>query len=119
MGPERQDIWWKLEAIPQQAADIFDRIERDALPFLSKFETREAILKQWMHEGSAQPDSDFARFTRSRQMLACGIMLGAQGRRDEARSCLQASLTYEPDHPSSAKVRGFLEKVESGADSPS
>jgi hypothetical protein len=114
LGPERQDIWWKLEAIPQQAADVFERIERDALPFLSKFETREAILKQWMQESSSPTDSDFAKFTRSREMLACGIILAAQGRRDEAKSCLRASLTYKPGHRPSAGIQGLLEKLESG-----
>jgi hypothetical protein len=114
LGPERQDIWWELDSVAQQAADVFHRIERDALPFLSKFETRDAILNLWMKDGLAETDSDFVRFTHSRQMLACGIILAAQGRRDEARSCLLASLTYKPDHPSSAKVRSLLERLRSG-----
>jgi hypothetical protein len=116
LGPERQDIWWKLEAIPQQAADVFHRIERDGLPFLAKFETREAILNLWMQDSptGTGTETDFARFTHSRQMLACGIILAAQGRRDEARSCLLASLTYKPDHPSSARVRSLLERLGSG-----
>ena len=48
LGPERQDLWWDLKAVHEQAAEVFRRIERDALPFLAKFETRDAILNQWM-----------------------------------------------------------------------
>ncbi len=112
LGPEGQDIWWELEAIPQQAADVFNRIERDALPFLAKFETREAILEQWMPDRSIAGETDFARFTRSREKLACGVILATQGQCDEAKLCLRAALEYKPDHPSSANIRKFLEELE-------
>jgi hypothetical protein len=112
IGPERQDIWWELREVPHQSADIFHRIERDALPFLAKFETRETILAAWMPERPIE-DTDFARFTRSREQLACGIILAAQGRRDEARSFLLASMEHLKHHPSSAGIRRFLESLDS------
>lgn len=48
LGPEHQDIWWDLEVVHEQAAEVFHRLERDAFPFLAQFETRDAILQQWM-----------------------------------------------------------------------
>jgi hypothetical protein len=62
LGPERQDLWWDLKAVHEQAGD--------ALPFLAKFETRDAILNPWMQESTPEEDTDFSRFTRSRQNLA-------------------------------------------------
>jgi len=60
LGPERQDLWWDLKAVHEQAAEVFRRIERDA--FLSS-------------QSSKEKDTDFSRFTRSRQNLACAIVL--------------------------------------------
>jgi len=113
LGPEQQDIWWELEDVPRQAADVFHRIERDALPFLAKFESREAILAQWIPGRSTSEETDFGRFKRSREQFACAIILLSQGRKDEAKSALRASLEYQPDHPSSAHVRNMLAKLES------
>jgi Domain of unknown function (DUF4304) len=112
LGPERQDLWWDLKAVPEQAAEVFRRIERDALPFLAKFETRDAILNPWMQESTLEEDIDFSRFTRSRQNLACAIILAVRGRRHEAKSLLRAALLYDPNHPSSARIRSFLEELE-------
>jgi hypothetical protein len=51
LGPERQDLWWDLKAVHEQAAEVFRRIERDA--FLSS-------------QSSKEKDTDFSRFTCSR-----------------------------------------------------
>ena len=106
VGPERRDIWWDLESVHEQAAEVFRRIERDALPFLAQFETRDAILQPWMIE-----NSDVSKFDRSRQQIACAIILAIRGRRDEARSILSAALRQRANHPSAQMVRGLFEKL--------
>jgi hypothetical protein len=106
VGPEHHDIWWDLESVHEQAAEVFHRIERDALPFLARFETRDAILQQWMQE-----NSDVSKFDRSRQQTACAIIMAIRGRRGEARSILSAALRQLADHPSAQMVRGLFEKL--------
>lgn len=112
LGPEREDLWWELRAIPEEAADIFHRIERDAMPFFAKHETRGKILGEWMPRRMTDEDTDFLKFTRSREQLACALILAKQGRRDEAKSCLLAALEYQPNHPSSSRVRALLRELE-------
>ena len=112
LGPERQDFWWDLKAVHEQAAEVFRRIERDALPFLAKFETRDAILNPWMQESTLEEDTDLSRFTRSRQNLACAMILAVLGRRHEAKPLLRAALLYDPNHPSSERIRSLLEELE-------
>lgn len=112
LGPERQDIWWKLDAVPQQSAEVFQRIERDALPFLERFATRERLLAEWMPDRAMKEETDFARFTRSRENLACGIILASLGRLEEAKACLRASLQWKPEHPSSSRTRDFMERLD-------
>jgi hypothetical protein len=112
LGPEQQDIWWALREVPQQAADVFHRIERDALPFLARFESREAILTQWTPGHVIADETEFGRFTRSREQLACGIILAKRGRNDEAKSAFRAAIEYQPEHPSSSRVRRLLENLE-------
>ena len=68
LGPEHMDIWWDLEPPHEQAAEVFHRIERDALPFLAQFEARDAILNQWMME-----NTNISPFDRSRYLVRrCG-----------------------------------------------
>jgi hypothetical protein len=106
LGPEHVDIWWDLESPHEQAAEVFHRIERDAFPFLAQFETRDAILNLWMQE-----NSNISSFERSRQRIACAIILAIRGRRDEARSILSAALRERADHPSAHMLRGVFEKL--------
>ncbi|MFZ3340598.1 MAG: DUF4304 domain-containing protein [Terriglobales bacterium] len=112
LGPEGQDIWWELQTAPEQSAEVCHRIERDAMPFFAKYETREKIIGEWIPGRATGQETDFVRFTRSRQQLACALILAKQERRDAARSCLRAALEYQPNHPSSARLRAFLLELE-------
>ena len=112
VGPEGRDIWWELSAIPEQAADVFHRIERDALPFLARYETRENVIREWVTQLSTRGSIEFVLFSRSRQQFACAIMLAKQGRHEEARSCALAALEHDPDHRCSAGIRAFLQELE-------
>ena len=44
LGHKRQDIWWELKDLEDITDEIRQRIERDALPFLERFETRDRVL---------------------------------------------------------------------------
>ncbi len=91
LGPEHRDIWWNLDSVHEQAAEVFQRVERDALPFLAQFETRDAILQLWMRE-----DASLSSLERQRQRIACAIILAIRGQGEEARSILSALLREEP-----------------------
>src|SRR4030095_9448308 len=103
LGPERADLWWELAPKSSVGSEIEQRLERDALPFLERFETRDAIQDELLSEtenGYANPP----RIVRA-------MILVQKGRRDEARSLLaaQASETGNPGHP--AYVRSLAEKL--------
>jgi len=110
LGPEHRDIWWDLDVVHEQAAEVFHRIERDALPFLAQFETRDAILHQWM-----PGNTDLRPFERSRQRIACAVILAIRGRRDEAKSIFDALLREEP---SSLRYRDILKRLGLGEPEP-
>ena len=94
LGPEARDLWWDIRADEALAEELLERIARDAFPFFKKFETRDAILEQWL----PAPKSPFA-FTPPR--IVCAIILAKRSRNDEARVLLaaQATETLNPGHP--------------------
>jgi hypothetical protein len=58
LGPERKDVWWDIQGDQALAQDLLQRLTRDAIPFFRKFETRDAILSEWLavpHPGSYVP----------------------------------------------------------------
>jgi hypothetical protein len=77
LGPERQELWWDLKAVHEQAAALFRRIERG-----SPAAGRTLLVKLYWE------------------------------RRHEAKSLLRAARSYDPNHPSSARIRSFLEELE-------
>lgn len=111
LGPERGDVWWDIAADKALAGDLLVRFQRDAIPFFKKFETRDAVLGQWL----AMPKAPFA-FTPPR--IVCAIILAKRGRNEDARVLLaaQASETQNPGH--SAYVRSLAGKLRLGDLSP-
>jgi hypothetical protein len=103
LGPEHADLWWDLVPGPSLASEIQHRLERDGLPFLERFKSRDAILHELMSPGGKA----FASPPR----IVCAIILATRQRLDEARRLLaaQALEKRNPRHP--AYVRGLAEKL--------
>jgi hypothetical protein len=43
LGPERNDVWWPV-AGAAVAVDVVDRLQRDGLPFLARFASRDDVV---------------------------------------------------------------------------
>ncbi len=93
LGPEARDVWCGITADGALAEELLVRFQRDAVPFFRKFETRDAILEQWLTASK----SPFA-FTPPR--IVCAIILSKRGRSEDARALLasQAKETLNPGH---------------------
>jgi hypothetical protein len=104
LGPERKDVWWDIRVEEALTEELLQRLERDAIPFFKKFETRDAILDQWL----AAPNSVYAI---SPPRIVCAIILAERGRKEAARALLaaQAREILNPGHP--AYVRRLAEKL--------
>jgi hypothetical protein len=104
LGPDHRDIWWEIRPDQALAQDLLERLARDAIPFFGKFETRDAILREWL----SVPKSPFA-ITPPR--IVCAIILTERGRNEDARALLtaQARETLNPGHP--AYVRRLADKL--------
>ena len=103
----------KEKSKPVQAVD---ELQASARPFLKElgFRARDAILNPWMQESTLEEDTDFSRFTRSRQNLPGAIILAVRGRRHEAKSLLLASCraVVPPKSSIFRKDPQFLEELE-------
>jgi hypothetical protein len=42
-GPEMQDIWWRNDALAEVVPEVLARLERDGLPFLDRYASRDAL----------------------------------------------------------------------------
>lgn len=84
LGPEHTDIWWDLQRDNKLFESLGDelrsRLENDAFPFLSRFETRDALLKELLDPIAKQPGA----------RAYCAIILAARGQVQEARHILVA-----------------------------
>jgi hypothetical protein len=103
LGPERADLWWDLVPGTSLAGEIQQRLERDGLPFLERFKSRDAIL----HELTSPGATVFGGPPR----IVSAIILATKHRPEEARRLLaaQALEKRNPGHP--AYVRGLAEKL--------
>jgi len=112
LGPERQDLWWDLKAVHEQAAEVFRRIERDA--YLSS-QSSKHVMRFSTH---GRRKARWKRIPISAGSPAAGRTLLVQlyrrfrERRREAKPLLRAALSYDPNHPSSARIRSLLEALE-------
>jgi hypothetical protein len=104
LGPERRDVWWDIRGDVSIAQDLLRRITRDAMPFFREFDTRDAILAQWL----AVPKSPYAIVP---PRIVCAIILAERGWPDDARALLtaQARETTNAGHP--AYVRRLADKL--------
>jgi hypothetical protein len=93
LGPERADRWWDLPARPKATADLRTRIERDAFPFLARFESRDSVLQEL---GRAEEVSGVGGPPR----IVCAIILAHRGQVENARNLLatQIRLAADPKH---------------------
>jgi hypothetical protein len=83
LGPERKDVWWDIEAREAGVVDLLQRLRRDAFPFFKEFETRDAILNQWLTAPKAQ-------YAGKPSRIVCAIILAERGRNEDARVLLAA-----------------------------
>lgn len=77
------DLWWRLPAAPETELDIRLRLQRDGLPFLARFGTRDEVLRELTSAGN--PGSPIPRITRA-------IILAARGDHREAESLLREQI---------------------------
>lgn len=47
LGPKSADVWWAIRQNEGVADELELRLKRDGLPFLKRFETRDAILEEF------------------------------------------------------------------------
>jgi len=81
------DLWWSLDEPKEKILkDIIGLLERDGLPFLEAFSTREKIIAEWVQFN----ESKITLTNRSR--LDVGIMLATAGRQSEAVNLLEGYL---------------------------
>ena len=94
LGPEQKDLWWEVISEELLALDLRQRIERNVLPFFSKFNSRDAIVAEGLKSGE---NSFFANPPR----IVCAIILVERGERPTAHRLLraQATETRNPGHP--------------------
>jgi hypothetical protein len=94
LGPEKRDLWWRNDAVDTVVPDLLGRLDRDGLPFLERFGSREAILCEWKgktkHEGIGGPPR-----------IVMAIILVQKGELNAAKQLLseQACETWNPGHP--------------------
>ena len=104
LGPEHRDVWWEIGSNDALVEEMLRRLTRDALPFFRQFESRDAILHEWL--GVAK-----SPFAITPPRIVCAIILVRRGQKNDARALLaaQAQETLNPGHP--AYVRQLSEKL--------
>lgn len=87
LGQESQDIWWKANVSGKLLDDLRNRLVMDALPFLQRFETREAIIRDW-------PDfyNKYQFGSSSQPKIVLAIILAIQGRTEDAKHLLEQQI---------------------------
>jgi hypothetical protein len=93
LGPERADLWWDLRETDQLAPELWLRLQRDAIPFLQQFETRDSILRQWMNSADTP-------YIGSPPRIVCAIILAGRAQGATAKQLLlaQAREARNPMH---------------------
>lgn len=105
LGPEVADLWWDITDDSQIIDQLTMRIERDALPFFARFQSRDAILAELRKENKAS-------YVGTPPRIICAIILARRGKKEEARELLasQALETRNPGHPT--YVRNLANRLE-------
>lgn len=94
LGPDGRDVWWELSSGSALTAEISRRLVGDALPWLDRFATRDAVLAVF----EAAPPR---RWDATPGRIICALIRQRRGEIEKARALLsdqvRASLTY-PQH---------------------
>ena len=81
----QEPTWWRLPLGDVEIADLRLRLERDALPFFARFETRDSILQSLRplrgNTGAGMPNR-----------IVCAILLVHRGETGEAKKMLAAQI---------------------------
>ena len=81
VSPEGRDIWWWIERREDLVSELRQRLEAYALPYLDRFETRDAILTEL---GAGDPSTG-----GNPSRIICAIILTRAGAADQARHLLK------------------------------
>lgn len=105
LGPEKTDLWWRNDAVDTVVPDLVERLDRDGLPFLERFRSRDAILREWRDEVENQGSGG------SPPRIVMAIILAEMGELVRARQLLaeQAGEKSNPGHP--AYIRSLAERL--------
>jgi hypothetical protein len=105
LGPERKDLWWRNDAVEEVVPDLLARLDRDGLPFLARFATRDAILREWKDKSENQSAGG------SPPRIVMAIILAERGDKAAATELLaaQAEERRNPGHP--AYVRSLAARL--------
>jgi hypothetical protein len=105
LGPEGTDLWWDITENSKMIDQLAVRIERDALPFFARFQSRDAILAELRKETKTS-------YVGTPPRIICAIIFARCGKQEEAREllALQALETRNPGHP--AYVRKLADRLE-------
>ncbi len=88
--PSGDDSWWPFAAKPEEVArQVPEAVSQFALPFLSKLETREALVASWQA---------LEAFTTPRRTIDLALVLAAAGRRAEALELIERALQSSSPH---------------------
>ena len=106
LGSERQDIWWQAQSSSKLVEELRNRLVRDALPFLQRFDSREAILRDW-------PDyyNEYQFGASSPPNIVLAIILTNLGRTDEARPLLEQQIRQSQHEGQKAYVRSLAVRL--------
>jgi hypothetical protein len=96
IGPEQQDIWWNILPCNELVAELHDRLENHALPFLAKFESRDKILNEWRDESEIVSAGSYPL------RIVLAIIQATRGNMIESRRLLSAQC-HEADVPGHAE----------------
>jgi len=103
LGPERTDIWWSIKRDRSLISDVIVRLEKEALPFLGRFQNREDVLTELATD-------KLSPFVAVPRIVKAVILVGLR-RNSEAEMLLAAQVneTRNPGHP--AYVRRLANKL--------
>lgn len=109
VGPERKDLWWKITSASSLLEEIEARLQRDALPYLDRHASRDAVLRACRKSTGALGSAG------SPARIVAAIILAERGDEAGARALLarQAQERRNPGHP--AYVRSLADKLGLGA----
>ena len=103
LGPEKADLWWRNSAVAEVVPDLLLRLDRDGIPFLERFASRDAILRECNN-------ADIERVCITPRIVLA-IILVQRGNTNEARELL-ARQAQAPGHPAhSAYVRSLAAQL--------